>query len=74
MVVVSKPVSSYVYPVFFLWLQLYKVDVEEEDIIVTATDGLLDNLYDQEILLIATKSLADGKTPKVQLFQILTYS
>ncbi|KAL1564663.1 protein-serine/threonine phosphatase [Salvia divinorum] len=44
--------------------QLYKVDVEEEDIIVTATDGLLDNLYDQEILLIATKSLANDKTPK----------
>lgn len=44
--------------------------MEEEDIIVTATDGLLDNLYDQEILLIATKSVADGKTPKVQFLQI----
>ncbi|KAH6773269.1 Protein phosphatase 2C family protein [Perilla frutescens var. frutescens] len=42
--------------------QFYRVDLEEEDVIVTATDGLLDNLYDQEVLLITMKSLAENKS------------
>ncbi|KAL8536137.1 hypothetical protein ACS0TY_011681 [Phlomoides rotata] len=38
--------------------EFYRVDLEEDDIIITATDGLLDNLYDEEISLIVMKSLA----------------
>lgn len=39
-------------------LQLYDVDLEEDDVIIIATDGLFDNLYDQEILSIVMKSFA----------------
>ncbi|KAL0422362.1 UNVERIFIED_CONTAM: putative protein phosphatase 2C 71 [Sesamum latifolium] len=41
--------------------ELYRVDLEEDDVIITATDGLLDNLYDQEISSIVVNSLADDK-------------
>ncbi|KAL7157193.1 hypothetical protein ABFS83_02G061100 [Erythranthe nasuta] len=44
--------------------ELYSVDLEEEDVIITATDGLLDNLYDREISSIVDKSLADDKKPE----------
>lgn len=37
--------------------QRYKIDLDEGDVIVTATDGLFDNLYEQEIASIVTKSL-----------------
>ncbi|CAI9770089.1 unnamed protein product [Fraxinus pennsylvanica] len=35
----------------------YKVDLEEGDVIIAATDGLFDNLYDQEISSIVLASL-----------------
>ncbi|KAK4476888.1 hypothetical protein RD792_016052 [Penstemon davidsonii] len=38
--------------------EVYQVDLEEEDVIITATDGLFDNLYDEEISSIVLKSLA----------------
>ncbi|KAK4401894.1 putative protein phosphatase 2C 71 [Sesamum angolense] len=41
--------------------ELYRVDLEEDDVIITATDGLLDNLYDQEISSIVVSSLAADK-------------
>ncbi|XP_011087848.1 probable protein phosphatase 2C 62 isoform X1 [Sesamum indicum] len=41
--------------------ELYRVDLEEDDMIITATDGLLDNLYDQEISSIVVNSLAADK-------------
>ncbi|KAL3620917.1 hypothetical protein CASFOL_035829 [Castilleja foliolosa] len=41
--------------------ELYRVELEDDDVIITATDGLLDNLYDQEISSIVMKSLADDK-------------
>ncbi|KAL7119420.1 hypothetical protein ACP275_02G061900 [Erythranthe tilingii] len=44
--------------------ELYTVDLAEEDVIITATDGLLDNLYDREISSIVDKSLADDKKPE----------
>lgn len=37
--------------------QKYRIDLDEGDVIVTATDGLFDNLYEQEITSIVTKSL-----------------
>ncbi|XP_028754228.1 probable protein phosphatase 2C 62 isoform X3 [Neltuma alba] len=42
----------------------YKVDLSEGDVIVTATDGLFDNLYEQEIAIIVSKSLQSGLKPQ----------
>ncbi|CAH9084716.1 unnamed protein product [Cuscuta epithymum] len=42
----------------------YKSELEEGDIVVTATDGLFDNLYAQEIASIVINSLKANKTPK----------
>lgn len=39
--------------------------MEEDDVIITATDGLFDNLYDQEISLLVKKLLAADKKPQV---------
>lgn len=40
--------------------QEYHIDLEEGDVIITATDGLFDNLYEQEIASIVSKSVEDG--------------
>ncbi|XP_044490314.1 probable protein phosphatase 2C BIPP2C1 isoform X2 [Mangifera indica] len=40
--------------------EVHKIDLIEGDVIVTGTDGLFDNLFEQEIALIATRSLQDG--------------
>ncbi|KAL6179113.1 hypothetical protein ACLB2K_050629 [Fragaria x ananassa] len=37
-------------------MERYSIDLDEGDVIVTATDGLFDNLYEQEITSIVTKS------------------
>lgn len=37
--------------------QEYQIDLELGDIVVTATDGLLDNLYMEEIASTVAKSL-----------------
>lgn len=37
----------------------------EGDVIVTGTDGLFDNIYEQEIASIVSKSLLENLTPKV---------
>ncbi|PON99406.1 PPM-type phosphatase domain containing protein [Trema orientale] len=42
----------------------YKIDLDEGDVIVTATDGLFDNLYEQEIASIVSKSLEAGSKPQ----------
>ncbi|KAJ4950357.1 hypothetical protein NE237_027189 [Protea cynaroides] len=42
----------------------YKIDLDEGDVVVTATDGLFDNLYEQEIALIVSKSLEANLKPK----------
>lgn len=42
----------------------YKIDLEEGDIIVTATDGLFDNLYEQEITSIVLKYLQANINPQ----------
>ncbi|XP_072993072.1 uncharacterized protein [Typha latifolia] len=38
------------------FIQTYTIDLEEGDVIVTATDGLFDNIYEQEIAAIVSKS------------------
>ncbi|TXG53934.1 hypothetical protein EZV62_019190 [Acer yangbiense] len=42
----------------------YKIDLDEGDVIVIATDGLFDNLYVQEIASIVSSSLHDGLRPQ----------
>ncbi|XAR49442.1 Phosphoprotein phosphatase [Bertholletia excelsa] len=46
-------------------LEEYHIDLEEGDVIVTATDGLFDNLYEQEIASIVSRSLQENLEPKV---------
>ncbi|KAL2930071.1 putative protein phosphatase 2C 62 [Bienertia sinuspersici] len=38
----------------------YHIELEDGDMIVTATDGLFDNLYDQEIASIVSKAVETG--------------
>lgn len=45
--------------------QGYKIELDEGDVIVTATDGLFDNLYEQEIASIVSKSLEANLKPQV---------
>ncbi|KAG6474321.1 hypothetical protein ZIOFF_068247 [Zingiber officinale] len=47
------------------YTETYKIGLCEGNVIVTATDGLFDNLYDQEIVAIVSKSLQarDCKIP-----------
>lgn len=54
--------------VYHLLLQHYKIDLDEGDVIVTATDGLFDNLYEEEIASIVSKSLQIKQKPKVLNF------
>ncbi|XP_059648089.1 probable protein phosphatase 2C 62 [Cornus florida] len=42
----------------------YRIDLDEGDVIVTATDGLFDNLYEQEITSIVSKSLQASLKPE----------
>lgn len=44
--------------------ELYRIDLEEEDVIILASDGLLDNLYDQEIASEVSKYLALDSKPE----------
>lgn len=45
--------------------QEYKIDLDEGDVIITATDGLFDNIYEPEIISIVSKSLQANLKPKV---------
>lgn len=42
----------------------YKIDLDEGDVIVIATDGLFDNLYEHEIASIVSKTLEAGFKPQ----------
>ncbi|KAL6311950.1 hypothetical protein AAG906_037517 [Vitis piasezkii] len=44
--------------------QEYKIDLDEGDVIITATDGLFDNIYEPEIISIVSKSLQANLKPK----------
>ncbi|KAI3832231.1 hypothetical protein MKW92_050661 [Papaver armeniacum] len=45
-------------------IEKYDIDLDEGDVIIAATDGLFDNLYEQEIALIVSKSLEANLKPK----------
>uniref|UniRef100_A0A0D9VQL6 Protein phosphatase n=1 Tax=Leersia perrieri TaxID=77586 RepID=A0A0D9VQL6_9ORYZ len=44
-------------------VQKYTIDLQEGDAIVTATDGLFDNVYEEEIAAVISKSLEAGLKP-----------
>lgn len=46
-------------------LQIYHVNLEEGDVIITATDGLFDNLYEKEIVAIVCRLLEQSLEPQV---------
>ncbi|XP_044947868.1 probable protein phosphatase 2C BIPP2C1 [Hordeum vulgare subsp. vulgare] len=47
-------------------VQNYAIDLQEGDTIVTASDGLFDNVYDHEVASIVSKSLEADRKPTVQ--------
>uniref|UniRef100_A0A0E0CWJ1 Protein phosphatase n=1 Tax=Oryza meridionalis TaxID=40149 RepID=A0A0E0CWJ1_9ORYZ len=47
----------------FKLVQKYTIDLQEGDAIVTATDGLFDNVYEEEIAAVISKSLEAGLKP-----------
>lgn len=49
----------------YLLFQVYHVHLDEGDVLITATDGLFDNLYEQEIASIVSKSLQENMQPQV---------
>nr|XP_018683511.1 PREDICTED: probable protein phosphatase 2C 71 isoform X1 [Musa acuminata subsp. malaccensis] len=46
------------------YIEMYKIDLHEEDVVVTATDGLFDNLYEHEVADIVSKSLQASLKPR----------
>lgn len=46
-------------------LQVYRVILEEGDVVIAATDGLFDNLYEKEIVSIVCRSLEQSLEPQV---------
>ena len=49
----------------FLTGQKYDIDLQEGDVIVTATDGLFDNVYEEEVAGTVSKSLEADLKPTV---------
>ncbi|KAL1336261.1 hypothetical protein HN51_030653 [Arachis hypogaea] len=45
-------------------IEEYKIDVNDGDVIITASNGLFDNLYDQEIASVVSKSLQANLKPQ----------
>lgn len=54
--------------------QGYKIDLYEGDVIITATDGLFDNLYEQEIASVISKSLKDNLKPQVRIINTILFT
>jgi len=48
-------------------LQKYAIDLQEGDVIVTASDGLFDNVYEEEVAGIVSKSLEADIKPTVSM-------
>ncbi|MQM00223.1 hypothetical protein Taro_032952 [Colocasia esculenta] len=44
-------------------MEVYTIELDEGDVVITATDGLFDNLYEQEIIAIVSKSLEASLKP-----------
>lgn len=52
---------------FTLFLQNYTIELEDGDVIVTASDGLFDNVYEQEVATMVSKSLQADLKPTVRI-------
>jgi serine/threonine protein phosphatase PrpC len=50
-------------------LQKYTIELQDGDVIVTATDGLFDNVYEGEVADIVSKSLEADLKPTVSTTQ-----
>jgi len=48
-------------------LQKYTIDLQEGDVIVTASDSLFDNVYEEEVAGIVSKSLEADIKPTVSM-------
>ncbi|KAK8529737.1 hypothetical protein V6N13_102639 [Hibiscus sabdariffa] len=48
----------------FDFVEVYRIDLDENDVIITATDGLFDNLYEKDIASIVFKSLQENLRPQ----------
>ncbi|KAK8562725.1 hypothetical protein V6N13_018708 [Hibiscus sabdariffa] len=46
------------------FVEVYRIDLDENDVIITATDGLFDNLYEKDIASIVFKSLQENLRPQ----------
>ncbi|KAL6649375.1 hypothetical protein ACP70R_013599 [Stipagrostis hirtigluma subsp. patula] len=44
-------------------VQKYNIELQEGDVIVTATDGLFDNIYEEEVAAVVSKSVEAGLKP-----------
>jgi serine/threonine protein phosphatase PrpC len=51
----------------FCSFQNYTINLDEGDVIVTATDGLFDNVYEEEAADIVSKSLRADLKPAVRI-------
>ncbi|KAJ0252010.1 protein phosphatase 2C 62 [Hirschfeldia incana] len=51
--------------------EVYHVNLEEGDVVVTATDGLFDNLYEKEIVSIVCRLLEQGLEPQQRIADLL---
>lgn len=54
--------------------QEYEIDLNDGDVIVFATNGLFDNLYEQEIASIISKSLQASLGPQVDCLYAFPFS
>jgi serine/threonine protein phosphatase PrpC len=48
-------------------VQNYTIELEDGDVIVTASDGLFDNVYEQEVATMVSKSLQADLKPTVRI-------
>jgi serine/threonine protein phosphatase PrpC len=67
--------SCHLYKNFFTYvplnLQKYTIELQEGDVIVTATDGLFDNVYEGEVADTVSKSLEAELKPTVSTTRTL---
>ncbi|KAF8009917.1 hypothetical protein BT93_J0787 [Corymbia citriodora subsp. variegata] len=55
-------------------MECCSIELDEGDMIVSATDGLFDNLYEQEIASIVNKSSQSGLSPQVPCLSSLCFT
>ncbi|XP_033148439.1 probable protein phosphatase 2C 62 isoform X3 [Brassica rapa] len=51
--------------------EVYHVNLEEGDVVITASDGLFDNLYEKEIVSIVCRLLEQGLEPQQRIAELV---